>query len=289
MKKEELFNVIGKVDEQKVATAGMAMSAKKKSRPVWVKWGTMAACFALVVISAITFFPNLGQPGITPPDNPSSTITPPNEQSGIVAENPNDDNPPTSHAIHISMDSILLNELSEVVSAAPRWYDPKLYDNITWDMEAITAYFGKNIVPVYTPNDMKMEVGSKVVSEKSGKIVMDTVWIGYSVDNTDTSSPKIDIAASKLGLLRDCIYLLPENEVKTSDIGGTNVTFGYRSMPYGPYDTETKEPTGYYDMYVVDFTHDEIEYQIVAQRTDIEEVVKIASSIIYGEEVEIDN
>ena len=48
MKKEELFNIIGEVDEQKVAAAGMAMN-KKKSRPVWVKWGAMAACLCLVV------------------------------------------------------------------------------------------------------------------------------------------------------------------------------------------------------------------------------------------------
>ena len=49
MKKEELFNIIGEVDEQKVAAAGMAMNTKKKSRPVWLKWGAMAACLCLVI------------------------------------------------------------------------------------------------------------------------------------------------------------------------------------------------------------------------------------------------
>lgn len=51
MKKEELFNIIGEVDEQKVATAGMAMTAKKKSRPVWHKWSVMAACLCLIVVA----------------------------------------------------------------------------------------------------------------------------------------------------------------------------------------------------------------------------------------------
>lgn len=50
MKKEELFNIIGEVDEQKVAAAGRAMQTKKKSRPIWVKWGAMAACLCLVVV-----------------------------------------------------------------------------------------------------------------------------------------------------------------------------------------------------------------------------------------------
>ena len=31
MKKEELFRIIGEVDERKVAAAGMAMNTKKKS------------------------------------------------------------------------------------------------------------------------------------------------------------------------------------------------------------------------------------------------------------------
>lgn len=67
MKKEELFNVIGEMDEQKVAAAGMAMN-KKKSRPVWLKWGAMVACLCLVVGLTIptilnTVNPNEGSAG----------------------------------------------------------------------------------------------------------------------------------------------------------------------------------------------------------------------------------
>ena len=53
MKKEELFNIIGEVDEQKIAAAGMAMNTKKKFRPAWVKWGATAACLCLVVVGAL--------------------------------------------------------------------------------------------------------------------------------------------------------------------------------------------------------------------------------------------
>lgn len=49
MRKEEFFNIIGEVDEQKVAAAGMAMNTKKKSHPVWLKWGAMTACLCLVI------------------------------------------------------------------------------------------------------------------------------------------------------------------------------------------------------------------------------------------------
>ena len=50
MRKEELFNIIGEVDEQKVAAAGMALNTKKKSRPVWVKWGVWRPVCALWLV-----------------------------------------------------------------------------------------------------------------------------------------------------------------------------------------------------------------------------------------------
>lgn len=53
MKKEDLFDMIGEVDEQKVAAAGRAMTAKKRSHSVLLKWGAMAACLCLVIAGAI--------------------------------------------------------------------------------------------------------------------------------------------------------------------------------------------------------------------------------------------
>ena len=41
-------------------------------------------------------------------------------------------------------------------------------------------------------------------------------------------------------------------------------------------------------MYVAEFEYDGIEYQIVAEQMEAEEVVKVVSSIIYGEEVFVD-
>ena len=73
MKKEELFNIIGEVDEQKVAAAGMAMN-KKKSRPVWVKWGAMAACLCLVVVGAVLPMTNNDTPTHSQEELPPVTV-----------------------------------------------------------------------------------------------------------------------------------------------------------------------------------------------------------------------
>ena len=58
-------------------------------------------------------------------------------------------------------------------------------------------------------------------------------------------------------------------------------------MPYGPYDPETHEPSGYYDLYVAEFEKDGIEYQVVAEQISKSELVKVVSSILYGREVTV--
>ena len=81
---------------------------------------------------------------------------------------------------------------------------------------------------------------------------------------------------------------MPENELKVSYIAETPVTFGYRSMPYGPYDPLTHAPAGHYDMYVAEFSLDGIQYQIVAEQLAFEELVKVVSSVVSGcAEVEV--
>lgn len=66
---------------------------------------------------------------------------------------------------------------------------------------------------------------------------------------------------------------------RASELAG----FGYRSMPYSPYHSETHEPSGYYDMYVAEFEKDGIEFQIVAQQMEAKELVKVVTSIIRGD------
>ena len=55
-------------------------------------------------------------------------------------------------------------------------------------------------------------------------------------------------------------------------------------MPYGPYDPETHAPAGYYDMYVAEWEQEGVEYQLVADQMELEDVVKVVASMIYGQE-----
>lgn len=85
MKKEEMFNIIGEVDEQKVATAGLAV--KKIRKPIWIQWGTIAACLAVVAVLGVgmiqgdfTTIPN----NTNTEDNHFSTMKPVINFEGVV-------------------------------------------------------------------------------------------------------------------------------------------------------------------------------------------------------------
>ncbi|MDO5602043.1 MAG: hypothetical protein Q4G07_04675, partial [Oscillospiraceae bacterium] len=180
-------------------------------------------------------------------------------------------------------------------------YDPALYDNVVWDEEAVTRYYGKNLTPAYIPAGLRASPKNQtatVVTDKGGNIKDDTIQLGFYHDYYPDGSEKLteDVAAckgfsmrvSKIGLRQDCYYMMPENEVKISDIGGINVIFGHRAMPYGPYDAETHAPAGYYDMYIAEFEQAGIAYELISDQLETEELVKIVSSIIYGKEVIVD-
>ena len=53
MTNEKLYEVLGDINEKYVSEARVYQKAKK---PIWAKWGAMAACLVLVCVAAIPFF-----------------------------------------------------------------------------------------------------------------------------------------------------------------------------------------------------------------------------------------
>lgn len=83
MKKEKLYEAIGDIKEEYINDAHMATT--KKSRPVWVKWGAMAACFAVIAVLGISMMQNnsIATPNNTG-DKQVSTMKPVINFEGIV-------------------------------------------------------------------------------------------------------------------------------------------------------------------------------------------------------------
>ncbi len=74
MKSTDFFEAVGKVDDSLLEAAENA-KVKKKSCNTWIKWGTMAACFCIMIASAIVVPGLFKDEPVTPP-GPSETNPP---------------------------------------------------------------------------------------------------------------------------------------------------------------------------------------------------------------------
>ena len=274
-------------------------SVKKAKKFVWIKRGTVAACFAAVAVLTFFILPNnINQQDVAIPDYHINVL-----EDIPIEDTSNDDIQPAATEIRISMSDIIMNDNDMGVVSLGDYarYNPETDNKVVWGKKDIAAYYETDLTPLYIPDGLSaspLNDTATVYIGQDGTVIEDTVGLSFYHDYYEDGSPKLteDIAASygfsltasKIGIENDCVYLLRGNEMKTSDIGGIAVTFLHLSMSYGPYDSETHEPTGYYDKYVVEFEQDGIEYMIVAEQMEAEEVVKVVASIIWGEEVIID-
>ena len=119
----------------------------------------------------------------------------------------------------------------------------------------------------------------------------------HTVDADIVIPTGFTVIASKLGILHCAI--LPVDEIKSTDFSGVPVTLSHCSLPHGPFDPTQKAPNGlynmpagYYDIYEASFTLEGVEYEINAQRLELEELIKIVASVINiltGENVTVGN
>lgn len=285
MKKEEFCTLLGGIQDEYLLEA-RSLPPRKPS--TWLRWSMAAACLALAVIAAASAT-LAGLPHQPPIDSPPA----PNAGYGSSAPA---DTPSTEQGIRVSMENVFLNELPGLKDAALRFYDPERYTQRSWDAGDILAYYGEDLAPGYIPQGLTPAPGNftaEVVFDTDGALVWDAVYLGYYHDYYEDGSPRLtepvfatkgfSLRVSRIGMVSCCLYLLPEDEVTLSVIEGTAVAFGYRSMSYGPYDPETHEPSGYYDLFTAEFERNGITYQIVCEQLELEELVKVVASILSGE------
>lgn len=305
---ENILDAIGAINDEAVQDA---RAYKRSQYNKVLKWGTMVACLGVILTVSMLTLPNIlrGPGGVLPPPNPNP---------GSVVGNGDDRSdyeptlPPSEKSIIINWDNVAVNESADMSpDAAPLYRDPALYEKEIWSQKEIAEYYGRELNVPYIPDGLTsggQTVTATIYREKSsGKVVQDQVGRGFWVDFWEDGSPKSDddiviskgftIAISKLGILR--CGLLPVDEEHTTNFGSVPVTLKHCSMPYGFYDPTTKAldglsnmPAGYYDIYTASFILDGVEYEIMAQRLELEEVIKITASIInmpYNENFAVGN
>lgn len=294
MNTQRFSEALNEIDSKYISEA-LQYHGKQKTRR-WGRWGAVAASFAVICTVLFAALPRFRDSISQPPqgDPPASAAEYPESLPPASSQAP--------PAIRLHMGELFVNEIGGFADRELAEYDPAQYDTAYWDGDELAAYYGKDLSPAYIPQGLKAAPGNgkaQIIMQKDGTIVFDIVNMAFYHDYYEDGSPKltddvpavkgVSITASKTGLIDGCDYLMPENGVKTSLIGKTAVTFGYVSMEHGPYDGQTHEPSGSYGLYTAEFEYGGIEYQIITEQLKMEEIVKVAASIIFeGNEVVVE-
>lgn len=266
MNSEKLSDAIGEVGGRYYEEA----ATYRRRKHGLVKWVGLAACLAL---AATAVLPSAAKQPTAEPDTPSVAMS----------------------GVHINEMQLSNTELIKVI------YDTRSVDNVTWDSAAIAKYYGGDLIPAYIPEGLvpaESNGTATVYIKKDGTVADDLVSLGFYHDYYADGSPKLtdsiaavkgfSLEASRLGKLDGCCMAMPVGEAaEPTDIGGVSVTFGHCLVDYGPYDPDTHEPAGQYERYTAEFTLDGISYRITTDQLAQDEIVKIVSSIIFGEVAEI--
>lgn len=266
----------------------------ERKRFPYVRYFAAAACLCLVLLGAL----RLGTaPTVPGPDGPGAVV-PPAEADPTPTIEPMQ--PPEPQKVTINWNQVVVNEAEGLSADATRLYmDPALYEVEHWDIEQVREYFGWELAPAYIPEDLTgggQGVGLTVYRDKAtGELIEDQAGRGFWVDFYEDGSPKSEddiviprgftVRASRLGILH--CALLPVDEERVTQFDRTDVVLSHASLPYGPFDPMRKDPSGlynmpagYYDIYVASFELDGVEYEVAAQRMELEELIRIVASIV---------
>lgn len=286
MNGQQLLMGVGYVDEKYIDEAENIKKTKKPIR-IW-KGIAIAACFSFILTGAfIVSFHQFTK----------ETPTLPNDSDVAISNTSNDDTQPdmndNTQEIQICMRNIYVNEISGLTDSSRVMPDPSLFSEVTWNKEEIINYYGRDLTPYYIPEGLiasSYNDKATVYSDRNNVMLEDTVWQSFYSDYDEDGSPRpkngtsiptgFSITASKLGILNDCIYSSPDGQPEITTIEDIEVIVGYQKVSYGPYDSETHAPAGYYDMYVISFSVDGTEYQFVFEQIELEEAIKVVASFI---------
>ena len=237
----------------------------------WQLWLPTVACFALICSLAL---PRL---------LPQQTVLPP------VTEQ----NSPTT----VTLGEVQFLDLELMPDRALSLFFLEANKEQIWTPAQTRAYYGGDLTPLWLPEDLQAAESNgyaRVYVGEGGEVAAEFFTLQFYEDYYEDGSPKaadgsaiprgVSLSASRTGIWRDCILLLPEDVQQQTEIAWVSVQLGYRQMSYGPYDPETHAPAGYYDLYVAEFEKNGVQYELVSEKLSMEEFLTVLSSIILERE-----
>ena len=153
MKKENLFETLGQIDEKFIDEA--REKKQNKSKFIKSKLLAVAACFAVVALSVGTF------------------IFTSNDAKIIDSKSKKQNN-----TINIKLDNVYLNKIKSKTSFDNSYVFIEDSKEVKWTKEQFEKYFGKDLTPAYIPNGLKpssLNYNTTVAFDKKGNLIYDDV------------------------------------------------------------------------------------------------------------------
>ena len=271
MNGKDLLLGLGYVDEAYIQAAE-EKTLRKPFGTVVRRYGAMAACFAVLVVAATVLYTR-SPVGPTPP--------------GPVVEPPDISQPPefVPEEVTVDMKQVYFNDA--IGPQEDMWYDPDVYAITSLSGQAFVDYYRRDLTPPYIPNGLfpsKRNGTAEQVITADGAIVSDMAvldfYSGFQDNNLpelyeDTNAAKgLSLSVSRLGILPQWDYVLPEQERQPTDIDGIAVTLGVSIRPC--------EPAGTVEVINAEWESGGLHFQLTAQQLERTDVVKTIASIIAG-------
>ena len=261
MRKEAMFEVLGDLDESYIKDAHNTAPVKVK-KPVWVKWGSMAACLCLVMVCAVTLFPSKQYDTMTG-DPVQSVITGDPIKPGETASDVNNTLPGVAHTENaITNNKIIINTINGI-STDRMNVNLMMDDFIEMSPEEMREYYGIDYIPD-VPVDIKpwREQRSGIYKRNggTGEVYWDANILNYSNEDF-TRNVHIEVDKGSY-VLQDYLYFKGTEE--KSVINNVDVLIGLTENGY----------------YYSEFMYKGVGFLINADGVTEEEFVAIISSII---------
>ena len=284
----EAVNQICLKDSQKEKILNGCRGVKRQIQfPKWIG----AACACLVLLSGLMLWIDPAEKSMDAADE----ICPENAVADSGGKTSGENFSEQAYGNN-QADVIVVNEYPIMMSVdfSRPCYTLKDYQILMKNREQVEEYFGRALELTGIPEDMipvpmedwKWEF---VLKRDTGEVVDDLVGYEYWNDWQDFENGGVKrmvweggrgftVVMSKVDIMSCCI-VVPEKDMKTSQINGVEVQIGHRVM--GTLYNENHEPEFEYDVYQANFVLDGIEFEVTTEAMTLSELVQIIKSIIH--------
>lgn len=255
-----------------------------------------AAAFAVIFAagwaSMSGLFSSAPDPAPLPPDASIPSVMDTSESSDDTGD-PTVDPADPLEATESLMADVHFNDLNGVADtdrALAKW----VYDNaVEWDLSRVLEYVGCDSLPAKLPEGLLPtfdEDSRWMYSENDDGTVWAQFGFAWREDpGSEAYNPlerRLDVTVSKSEIFNCGIWMFRE-EMQPSTLRGVTLYLGERQIGYGPYtvvEDGPNTPAGYYDLFVAQFEHGGLYYDVTAENLSEEEFIEtVASMLAAGE------